>query len=293
MMNIVKRILSEPLLHFLLIGAVLFVVFDLKNGSDSEDPNRVFISQGQVEQLSQQFSRTWMRPASEEEMDNLVKNLIRDEIYYREAVGLGLDKNDPLIQRRMRQKLEFIFEDITSLTDPSDEALTLYMNEHKDKFSKKPQLSFEQIYLNYDNHQDIKAAAENILEKLNEGGNPEAFGDPLMIESSYRLLSQDEIKRRFGERFSLSIVTLPVGSWSGPVRSGYGVHLIRVTEKIEGRLPELNEIREKVKNEWLLDAQKKLKDETFNKLLEDYEVIVEEPKKPSQSTEAISEQGSK
>lgn len=293
MINIIKKILSEPLLHFLLIGAVLFVIFDLKNGSDSEDPNRVFISAGEVEQLSQKFSRTWMREPSEEEMDSLVKNLIRDEIYYREAVALGLDKNDPLIQRRMRQKLEFIFEDITALADPSDETLTQYMNEHKDKFSKKPQLSFEQIYLSYDKRNDIQTDAQNILEKLDAGENPEAFGDPLMIESSYRLLSQEEIKRRFGENFSLNILILPVGSWSGPMSSGYGEHLVRVTEKKQGRLPELSEIREKVKSEWLLDARKELKDETFKKLLENYEVVVEAPKKPSQSTEAISEQGSK
>lgn len=273
-MTRVKNICREPLLHFMLIGAALFLLFGLTQEQNSAAPNRIVVDAGQVEQLTAQFERTWLRAPTEEELANLVETSVLDEVYYREALAMGLDQNDPLIRRRMRQKLEFILEDLTAV-EPSEEALIAFLQQHPDKFRIEPQISFRQIYLNPDKHRDMAGDGAAILAQVRAGKAPETLGDQTLMGQDYALATQSEIARGFGEEFALDVVELEPGNWTGPLYSGLGGHLVLVTDRREGRLPELEEIRAQVEREYMAQRRKELKDVVNTKLLERYEVVAE------------------
>ena len=271
-----RRLLREPLLHFLLVGALLFLVFGLRQDPVSGSANRIVVDAGQVEQLVGQFQRTWMRPPTQRELEGLIESLVRDEVYYREALALGLDKDDPIMRRRMRQKLEFIFEDLTAET-PTDQQLSAYLEEHAEYFRIEPRVSFQQLYLNPDRRTDTAGDAQRLLASLESGADPAASGDPSLLPFEMTLASTSEIARSFGQDFAAELGRIPPGSWQGPVFSGLGAHVVRVTGREEGRLPELSEVRPVVEREWLARRRQELKDLSYSRLREGYEVIVDLP----------------
>lgn len=283
-MKRLNKIIKEPLLHFLLLGGGLFLLFNMMNGATVDKPNTIVVTPGKVEQLSANFSRTWERSPTEQELDGLLKSYLRDEVFYREAIALGLDKDDRLIRRRMRQKLEFILEDVTAMMDPTHEQLTVYMQQHEDQFRLQPQISFRQIYLSPDKRQDIKADAKKILVSINAGDiseqQSEQLGDQIMLDHVFKLSSQSDIERRFGQAFARQLLALPPGVWTGPVVSGFGGHLVLVSERVDGRLPALAEVREDVQRDWLLEQRNILKEETYQKLLQEYEIVIQQPTNP-------------
>ena len=280
-MKLIKKVLHETLLHFLLIGGGLFLLFNVMNGETVDKPNRIVVSQGQVELLAANFARTWERPPSDEEMQMLVDNYLQDEVYYREALALGLDEDDSVIRRRLRQKLGFILEDTAALFDPDDAELTAYMDAHAEQFRVQPQVSFRQIYLSRDTRSDIDTDASEMLARLRAGDDPQLLGDRIMLEDAYTLASRDDIKRRFGEGFAHQLLTVTPGDWAGPLTSGFGGHLVLITEIKPGRMPELAEVKEAVKRDWLLARTEELKQNTYRKLLENYQVVMQEPVEPS------------
>ena len=268
--------LREPLFHFLLIGGLLFVVFGLRQGPATESADRIVVDAGQIEQLVAQFQRTWMRPPTPQEVDGLIESQIRDEVYYREALALGLDKDDPVMRRRMRQKLEFIFEDLTAET-PTEEQLSAYLAENEDYFRIEPRVSFQQLYLNPDQRADPVGDAGRLLASLEEGADPAASGDMSLLPPGMTLASTTEISRTFGREFAVELSQMPPGGWQGPVYSGLGVHIVRVTDREEGRLPELAEVRPIVEREWQAKRRQELKDQSYERLRQGYEIVVEFP----------------
>lgn len=289
-MSKLRRLLREPLLHFLLIGALLFVVFALRQQPETQSSNRIVVDAGQVEQLAAQFRRTWMRPPTQQELEGLTESLVRDEVYYREALALGLDKDDPVMRRRMRQKLEFIFEDLTAET-PTDEQLATYLEENTDYFRIEPRVSFQQLYLNPDQHLDPAAEARELLAGLEAGAKPAESGDPSLLPADMTLASTSEIARTFGREFADELSGMQPGGWAGPVYSGLGLHVVRVTEREEGRLPELAEVRPIVEREWLAKRRQELKDLSYERLREGYEVIVEHPEPESGAGQVTASSG--
>ena len=218
-MKRIKNIWREPLVHFLLIGAALFLLFSFTNDPAGDNPNRIVVSPGQVEQLSSNFSRTWLRPPTEDEMAGLVREHVRDEVYYREALAMGLDQNDTLIRRRMRQKMEFILEDLTSESEPNDQVLMTFLQQHPDKFRLEPWVSFRQVYLNPDNHPNLEADARTMMADLRSGAKPEALGDPTLKGYEFSSVPQSVIARSFGNAFAQEIIALEPGDWTGRLRS--------------------------------------------------------------------------
>ena len=209
-------------------------------------------------------------------MKGLIESFIRDEIYYREAVAAGLDRDDGVIRRRMRQKMEFIFEDITAQTEPTDEELLAYMKKHPDSYLVDPQIAFRHVYVNVDKRgKNGEADARQILAQLNEGIDPDTVGDPIMLDAEIRLSPLWDIKKQFGEEFSRNLSGLKIEKWEGPVRSGFGLHLVLVTKRVGGRMPELKEVREIVKRDVMAERQKELKDAAYAKLRERYDVVFE------------------
>ena len=276
-MKRLKTLWSEPLVHFLMIGAGLFLLFSFTDGPGGDKPNRIVVTLGQVEQMKTKFTRTWMRPPTKEELAGLVENHVRDQVYYREAMAMGLDQNDQTIQQRLRMKLEFLLEDLSSVAEPGDDVLTAYLQAHQDKFRVETQVSFRQVYLNPDKHQNLEADARDLLKRLNMGAAPEGVGNSTMLPYEYLQASQSDITRSFGEEFAQQVVDLEPDTWAGPLYSGFGGHLVKVTERVEGRLPELAEVREQVEREYLALRRKELKEDTYQRLRAGYEVVIEPP----------------
>ncbi|MEJ2308782.1 MAG: peptidylprolyl isomerase [Gammaproteobacteria bacterium] len=268
----------EPLLHFLLIGAALFILFDLTREESGDPANRILVSESQVEQLAAQFKRTWLRPPTEQELSGLIESYVRDEIYYREALAMGLDRNDPQVRQRMRLKLEFLLEDLTAEQPPADEMLEAYLQQNPEKFRIAPRLSFRQVFLSFDRGQALEADAEKLLAELQAGAMAETLGDPTMLPNEQTAATERMIARSFGEKFAQAVMALEPGAWQGPLFSGFGAHLVRVTDHMEGRLPELAEIRSEVEQEYLAERRRELKELAYRKLREGYEVVIEEQK---------------
>ena len=271
-----KNLCSEPLIHFLLIGTALFLLFELRQEQGGSAALQIVVDSSQVEQLEAQFKRTFLRWPTREEQTALIDGYVRDEVYYREAVALGLDRNDPQVRKRMRRKLEFLLEDLAT-DPPNDEVLSAYLAEHALKFQVEPKTSFIQIYLNPSKHQNIRAVADRILAQLHDGADPFEFGDTTIMPRRYTLAPQSEMGRFFGKFFAQRLVEAEPGEWMGPLNSGVGIHLVLVTERIEARMPELAEVRPHVEREYLAEFRKQRKEETYAKLLKNYEVIITRP----------------
>jgi len=277
-----KRILKEPLLHFLLLGAGLFLAYSLlpKDRRSAESGN-IVITQGQIENLALGFTKTWSRPPSSEELEGLVNDRVREEVYFREAIAMGLDKDDTVIRRRLRQKMEFMSEDIATLAEPTDADLNAYFQAHADSFRVPPQFTFRQVYLNPEKHgTNLAHDAAQLLAQLNQSGSDAdlaTLGDAFLLDQPFTAMPASEVAKLFGEKFAAQLAELPPGPWQGPVRSGYGAHLVLVSERTEARLPTLAEVREPLRQAWSEARRLELNESFYQKLLEHYTVTVESP----------------
>lgn len=276
-----KKLLKDPLLHFLLIGAALFLVFGFFKGPTGNEENKIVITRGDIDALQANFVRTWQRPPTDGELSGLIDNRVEDEIAFREAVAMGLDQDDAVIRRRLRMKMELLVEDIAGLSPPSDEELQAYLEEHMDSFHQEPQVSFKQVYLNSDKRgAGVDEAARKMLAELTAAGpgaDPVSFSDPNMLPKEFRLYYASDIEKLFGKSFTRDLLQVEPGKWNGPVWSSYGLHLVFVRDRIEGRDPELAEVREEVEREWAAKRRREFKEQTYKKLRERYTVIIEEP----------------
>jgi hypothetical protein len=270
-----RKLLREPLIHFLVLGAVLFLVFDLTAESDQPGKRRIVVSSGQVEQLAGQFSRTWMRPPTADELAGLVEEYVRSEIYYREALALGLAQDDPYVRNRLALKLEILLDDLSAEADPGDEALSRFLEAHAERFAEPARLSFRQVYLSPERHSDPVAEAQRLRELLRDGADPSALGDVSMLISGLDAASPDVIARHFGEDFAAALLALEPGGWVGPVRSTFGLHLVRVSEHRPPSQPALAEVRDLVLAEWRDQRRSEAREEAYGRLRERYEVVME------------------
>src|SRR5262245_57542446 len=271
------RWLREPLLHFFLVGAALFWITARVSGPALERPDRIVLTQGDLEQLGQGFARTWQRPPSAQELAGLVEERVREEVLYREALAMGLDRDDTIVRRRLRQKLEFLSEDL-AVAEPTEAELADWLAAHPESFRVEPRLGFRQVYLSRDRRGERLAAdARSLLARLRGGdgnGDPAALGAPLPLPAEAASLSAGEIARLFGEGFAARLVELEPGRWEGPVESAYGLHLVLVKERVPGRMPALEEVRDAVARDWLAQRRSDPREEFYRALRERYEIEV-------------------
>ena len=223
----IRKLLHEPLVHFLALGAALFVLFSLVNSRSEPQSEQVIITSGKIGQIITIFSRTWQRPPTAEELDGLVEDEIREQVLYREAMAMGLDKDDTIVRRRLRQKFEFLMEDIEAVSVPTDRDLQDWMDKHPGKFSTEPKFSFLQIYLNVSRRgEDASTEATTLLARLNntdEKVNASELGDATLLPFEFPLSSADVIAKVFGTSFAQQLLEVEPGRWSGPIRSSYGL----------------------------------------------------------------------
>ena len=285
-----RKFLREPLVHFLALGALVFVVFHLAAGRGQASDDKIFVTAGKVEQLITGFSRTWHRPPSQHELDGLVEDYIREEVLYREALAMGLDKDDTIVRRRMRQKLEFLTEDATAAVSPTDQDLQRWLDNHPDRFRAEPTWAFRQVYFSAERRgEGATAAASKALASLSGTGkkmDASGLGDATLLPHELALSRLDEIASAFGDEFARQISQTEPGRWTGPLQSGYGWHLVYVSERTEGHPRPLAEVREAVQREWLAARGQEIVDSTYSRWREKYEVIVEGPPKPPDAASA-------
>ena len=275
------KLQREPLIHFLLLGALIFAVFNFVSRHRTDKPGEIIVTQGTLENIVTSFTRTWQRPPTDQELQGLVRDYVRDEAAYREALAMGLDRDDTIIRRRLRQKLEFVTENLTAQAQPSEADLQAFLDAHADKFTSDPTFSFQHVYLNPQAHgANLQNDEARSLEKLRRGeGSREsaALGDPCLIETRFTRISLSEVRKIFGDQFAAGLATLQTGLWQGPVQSGYGVHLVLVSERTDGGLPTLAKVRDEVRREWFDARRVEATDKFYETLLRHYTIKVEVP----------------
>lgn len=263
----------EPLVHFLVIGAVLFAVFEWRGGGDT----RIVITPGQLDALAAAFERTWQRTPTEEELKGQIDEHVREEIATREAMMLGLDRDDTVVRRRLRQKLEFLAEDTNDATPPTDAELQAWLDAHRDQYRSDAELAFRQVYLSPDRRPAVDDDARRLVAELERQGPDaplEALGDRLMLPQDVDRASHADVARQFGEQFAQTVSSLQPGRWAGPLRSEYGVHVVLLRERISGGLPRLEEIHPVVARDFMAERRRSQLDAMYTRLLERYRVLM-------------------
>jgi hypothetical protein len=280
--HILLKFLRDPLFHFLILGAGLFMVFSLVNSSVSVPAEQIVIDETQALRLAEQFQRTWMRPPTRLELQGLAEDFVKEEILYREARALGLDQDDLVIRRRLRQKMEFINADLTELQPPTDADLQAYFDANKDRFRRPDRFSFQQVYLNPAKHTaDVKRKAAELLVRLNTEASsavdPNLMGDATLLPARLDAVTQREVANTFGRGFAKNIDHVPTGQWSGPYASSYGLHLVRITNSETGGLPLIAEIRPILEREWYAERRKEANEHFYQAIRARYDVEIRLP----------------
>lgn len=275
----IGRLLREPLLHFLLIGIGLFALYDVLRGGDTGAPRDIVVTEARVEALAESFATVWMRPPTPEEIKGLIDDHIAEEIYYREAIAMGLDQDDTVIRRRLRQKMEFISEDAATATEPTDADLRAYLAAHPEKFLEPAELTFVQVYFSTEKRGDqARASAERLLAELQAGGGPTILaeaGDPTLLPGDMQSASPQAVANAFGSDFAEQILEAPVGQWTGPLQSGFGLHLVRVDDRKAGGMPAFEQIRPLVLREWQSGQRTEFNKAFLDGLKAKYDIRVE------------------
>ncbi|MGW8281746.1 MAG: peptidylprolyl isomerase [Gemmatimonadota bacterium] len=248
--------LKEPLVQFVLLGAALMLVYSLASDAFAADASkRITMDSEEIELLAANWERQWQRPPTEQELRGLVDARVREEILYRTAQSMGLDRNDVVVRRRMVQKMELLSQDLATITDPPEAELRAYFEENRESYRLPPRISFRHVYFNLDRRgfEQAEADARALLTELRETDpdriDAATLGDRFMLASEYRLRTPEEIAREFGSAFAEATAELEPG-WHGPIGSGYGIHLVEITERVESRLPEFEQVRDRISTDY-------------------------------------------
>ena len=274
-----RRLVREPLVHFLLLGGLLFGAWYLFNDQPQvSDSNRIVIDEAQMASLAATFQRTWLRPPTHEELLGLVQDRIKEEILYREALALGLDRDDQVIRRRLRQKMEFVSIDLTEPDPPTEAQLQAYLDANMDRFRTSERLSFTQVYLKRDEQQRATALLQRLAGRPPSQLALDQLGDADLLPGVMQQADQPEIGRVFGRGFAEALSAAPLGHWSGPYASPYGQHLVYVSERLPAREPPLGEVQTAVAREWLAERERDANERFYRALRDRYTVEVAYPK---------------
>jgi len=270
-----RRLLGEPMLHFLVIGIGLFAAYQWMAPVDS-DGRRIVITQGVVDDLVTQHVAARGREPSSTELNHLVESYVRDEILYREGVRLGLDRDDIVVKRRVRQKIEVIAEEDASTRAPSDADLSAYLTANQARFVQPAILTFEQVFLGHAASGPAVVRAVAITrEGLRSGTDPEKLGKPTLLPRRMTRAPADLVARDFGASFADALENVPVGEWVGPIDSSFGAHYVRVADRTPAAAPQLAAVRDQVVREWENERRQRARDDAYTKMRGEYQVSIE------------------
>jgi hypothetical protein len=276
-----KKILKEPLVYFFVLGFVVFGLHSFLNRTNQEntDPFTVEVTSSDIEWIRSSWEARMKSQPMQHELQGLIDRYIRDEILFREALAMDLDDRDLVIQRRLVQKLTFVFEDLAETIEPADDELKNYMRQNQEKYRIPEMISFTQVYFNPEKRKNLMKEAENVLARLKSAKSaPEeavSLGDTIMIDSSFRERSLDEVARTFGGQFAEELFSADQMGWQGPIASTFGLHLIYIEKRTASRMPEFENIREDVKNDFMYERKKEVTDSAYNAVKSRYTILVE------------------
>jgi hypothetical protein len=273
-MNVLKRLLREPLLHFAVIGMILFGISMVWKKSEPS-PSVIALSKGDVENLASLFERTWRRPPTAQELNGLIAGRVREEVLFREAQALSLDDNDPIIRRRLVQKVDFLTDDLAARRDPTDAELQAYLDQNAKDYEIEPRLSFKQVFFNTERRGEaLKDEAADTLSQIKSGVAPDTLGDPTLLPQTIDNEPPSVIARQFGRAFTDRVAHAEPMAWFGPVPSAYGSHLVLVTAKKPARKPALSDVRKSVERDWRAAQRRAARDAFYSRLRQKYRVTV-------------------
>ncbi len=273
MFDSLRAVMREPLLHFLLAGAGLFLLFNIVSEPEATGDEQIIVTSGHIEHLASLFVKTWQRPPTDVELRGLIDSFILEEVLYREATAIGLDQDDTIIRRRLKQKMEFLVDDF-SAADPSDTDLQQFLDDDPERFRIDARITFEHVYL-------VDAEANTIdamLVALQSGIPPDpGIAVPSgLLPRRFADATETTISGQFGERFKNAIFALDVDQWTGPIESPFGVHLVKVEQIEEARVPSVSENRKVIERDWLADRRRSAQKALFDQLKAKYSITIEE-----------------
>lgn len=269
-----RRLLREPLFHFLLLGGALFLIFG--GAGTSGDDRQIAVTNADVERLVAAFAQTWHRPPDADELQVQINDYIREEVLYRTALSLGLDKDDLIIRRRLRQKMEFTLED--TVPPPQEAELRAYFEAHADKFRSQPLMSFRQVFVGLQRGSTAETDARRILADLvSDAPGASSEGDALLLGEGFDQMPLDRVAALFGDNFAHTLAETSADHWVGPIRSSYGLHLVLVTVSQPAALPPFEQVRSTVEREWFADHRSAAVAAQYQALLAGYHVTFEKP----------------
>jgi hypothetical protein len=270
-----RSFFREPLLHFLLLGFLLFVAYDFMHGNRAASGNRIVVDDSVVADIVQRHTAIWQREPSPQELQGLIDTYIRDEALYREGVAMGLQENDIVIQRRVRQKLEVMAEESGQQASATDADLLAYLSQHAERYALPAELSFEQVYFDPSRHgEKLDADIASARATLTSGSDSANIGDNTLLPQRVERALATDIARDFGEDFASALMSLPPGSWQGPVASAFGVHLVRVVEHIDGRSANLADVRAAVERDWEHDRRVAAREAFYHNARTHYDIRI-------------------
>ena len=263
-----RSLAREPLVHFLVVGLLLFLIIG-RSGMVDPTSRTIFVDEDQISRIAANWEQIWQRPPTSEELDRMIENFIREEIYYREALRIGLDQDDTVIRRRLRSKMEFLARASVESTVPEEAMLQQWLDDHATLYATGSTVSFDQIYLGED------AEIDAVLVQLQQGVDPSALSTSISLPHSMIDASQMQIARQFGEAFLPTIDLGQIDEWQGPIQSGFGRHLVRVTAHHLDNTPQLSDVRQRVENDWRAATLAEREEQAFAILREAYSVEIE------------------
>jgi len=279
-----KRWLREPLLHFLIIGAVLFGLYAYVNrGRNGIEPSReIVLSLDDLRQMDLYFQTQWHRQPTPTEFQAMVEDKVREEVLYREGLAMGLDKDDEIVKRRMAQKMQFLSEDVAAAHEPTSDELRSYFEKNQDKFALPSRYSFRHLYFSPDKRgknaqQDADKALRKVAGQPVDSSQAVGLGDQFMFQDYYGDRTPEAIAKEFGPQFAVALEKLKPGSWQGPVESGYGWHLVFITTVVPGRVPAFEEIESDVKTAWLANQKQQEWQKAYKEMRAKYTVLLPGP----------------
>jgi hypothetical protein len=279
-------LLRSPSLHFFALGIVVFVAATAAERHAANAPAQIVVTQTRIDQLTADFAALHRRGPSADEQAGLIRDYVHEEVSVREALALGLDRDDAVIRNRLREKVEFLFADVASKVEPTEAQLAAYLRQHAGAFQSEAHFSFDQVYLDPQRRSTTLARdAAQLLAELDAGGagqDGSSSGDPFLLDRRFDDIARSEVSALFGGRFAATLNDLTVGRWQGPIESGYGVHLIRVRRYIPARVPTLDEVRDAVRLECINAERQRTRQRFYDGLLARYAVTVEPPNAAAQ-----------
>lgn len=276
-MAALRKMMREPLVHFLLLGALILATSGIVARYRNDAARRIVIDKNLVVHFITLYQAQMGTIPSKSQLDGMIEDYIREEVEFREAKRMGLDKGDEIVRRRLASKYDFLQRDLVTVPDPSADELQRYYAAHQKDFLQPASVTFTHIYFSPDHGGDAAARsrAEQVLVKLQSGRDTRApgMGDPFPLQADYAEVQRLDLLQQFGDSPIVDrVFAAPINRWTGPVRSGYGWHLVCVSHREEPNVPPLKEIHDKVKSAYIDDMKEKANQKKFEALEKQYAI---------------------